>query len=230
MPNIDQKMIRIGVIGKTHGISGEVRFYPDVLGSDTITKVKKLRLKSDAVSKTFVIENTRICEDYYIIKLKEIDDLTAAEKLVKAVCTIQRADLGELTDGNYACDLVGFKLCAIEDNKFLGIVKNFWNNGSHDVLVFESPKGLECMMPYVDSIVGDIDMEGRTISVVGDIVEELIEINEDVDQAFQDDGLDAEDNDPSLLQFSRHSNSEAGNLDAYKHKKKPRFLNRKNQD
>ena len=91
-------------------------------------------------------------------------DRTAAEKLKGLLIAVPRSSLPEREEDEYYwVDLIG--LSVINDvGENLGVVSELLETGANDVLVVKG-KGPDILIPFLDSVIGDVDMDARTIRV-----------------------------------------------------------------
>ena len=89
----------------------------------------------------------------------------AAEALRGATILARSGDLEELPPGEfYAYELVG---CAVEDEsgRSVGVVKSVWDAGGRNLLVIEDTRGGEQLVPAVEPLLREVDLEARRIVV-----------------------------------------------------------------
>ncbi len=91
-------------------------------------------------------------------------DRHAAEKLKGLLIGVPRSSLPEQEEDEYYwTDLIG--LAVISDaGENLGIVSELLETGANDVLVVKG-KGPDILIPFLESVIGDVDMDARTIRV-----------------------------------------------------------------
>lgn len=151
--------ITIGQIINTHGIKGELKVYPL---TDDIKRFKKLKyILLDGEEKKVLW--CKLQRDKVILKLEGIDTMDAAEKLKTKYLQVNREDAIKLPEGRYfVVDIVGCKVIDTKDEE-VGVVKEVIFTGSNDVYWVKGKKDI--MVPVIDSIVKEIDVENSRIII-----------------------------------------------------------------
>jgi len=156
---------KIGEIVNTHGIGGEVRVYPTTDDPSRFKLLDKITLKN-ALSETEArIERVRFHKQIVILKLKGVDDRTAAGKLKNFSIYIPdelALPLGE--NEYYARDLYGMSV-VLEGGQRLGELSDILFTGANDVYVIKPLNGKEILIPAIENCVLDVDIGRRTMTV-----------------------------------------------------------------
>ena len=107
-----------------------------------------------------------------LIKFKGIETVEDAEKLRNSYVEIDRADAIPLEEGQYfIADLLGLDVYQDTGEK-LGILDDIYNTGSSDIYVVKNELGKQFLLPYIDDVIKQIDIEEGKITV--HIIEGLI--------------------------------------------------------
>ena len=156
-----EEVYKIGRIGKTHGVRGEVSFLFDDDVFDR-TDADYLVLAVDGILVPFFIEEYRFrSETTAIVKLEDVDtqerarDLTGCD--VFFPLSMVPADDEELS----MAALVGFDLIEAATGNSVGHIAAI-NDQTANIL-FELDNGR--LVPAADELVTDIDMKARRISM-----------------------------------------------------------------
>jgi 16S rRNA processing protein RimM len=166
----DPETVVVGVVGRPHGLRGELLLRPYNTRGSALGRARTLILDRDGARRRFAVESQRPARDTVIVKLAGVDDRDAAAALTLSLVRLPRAELPPLGPGEfYVEDVTG---CAVtgEDGAPLGVaIGTFWN-GAHDVMtVVDEPgpdgKPIERMIPLVPDFVLAVDVPGRTIQV-----------------------------------------------------------------
>ena len=100
-----------------------------------------------------------------LIKIKGIETIEDAEKLRNFYLEVDRDDEPELEEGKYyIVDLIGLDVYT-DENVFLGIVEDIFNTGSNDIYVVKNENGKEILLPGIDDVIKNIDLENKKITV-----------------------------------------------------------------
>ena len=153
--------LEIGKIVNTHGLRGDVKVMPWCDEPEIFHELAYVLIDGNE----FDIEKSRIQKNMVILKLKGIDDINDAETYRNKTLTIPREELGELPDGTYyICDLLG---CSVEtvDGRVLGEICDIIKTGSNDVYVIENDDKKQVLIPVIDEVVKQVDLENKHITV-----------------------------------------------------------------
>jgi 16S rRNA processing protein RimM len=162
----DPETVLVGILGRPHGVRGEITLRLYNAGSDAVDDAASLILERDGVRASRAVEGVRPAAQGLIVKLEGIDDRDAAAALTNSVVRLPRAALPPPGPGEfYVEDVIG---CAVVEagGAALGeAVGTFWN-GAHDVMtVVERATGRERLIPLVPDFVLAVDVPGRRIEV-----------------------------------------------------------------
>ena len=164
-----EDVYKIGRLGKTHGVKGEVTFQYD---DDIFDRVEAeyLVLDIDGILVPFFIEEYRFRSDTVcLVKFCDIDTQQRAAELTGCNVYFPRA-LAEEDDAPTLASLVGFSLLSADDAKAVGIIADI--DDTTDNLLFELEDGK--LIPANDDLITDIDTTNRTITM--NIPEGLLDI------------------------------------------------------
>ena len=151
----------MGVIGRPHGVRGEVYFRPHNPQSRAFDEIRQLSIVRDGQSRLYDVVSMRPVADAYIAHFAGVDGRDAAAALTLGEVRVARAQLPPLAPGEYYVeDVVG---CAVEgeDGTPLGVVRGIMWNGAHDVATVEGPDGHERLIPLVPDFVVNVDAPAR---------------------------------------------------------------------
>ena len=165
MAGYDPETLSVGVLGRPHGIRGEIYFRPHNPQSRAFDEIRRLSVVQDGKSRVYEVTSMRPVADAYIAHLEGVDDREAAAALTLAEVRVARASLPPLEAGEfYVEDVVG---CAVEseDGRPLGVVRGTLWNGAHDVATVEDADGGERLIPLVADFVLSVDAPARKMRV-----------------------------------------------------------------
>jgi 16S rRNA processing protein RimM len=162
----DQDWVPLAVVGRPHGVRGEVRAHP-------FNRDSALLLDLDEVLVRFVdgerkgeehevsIDVARQGNDAILVKLHAVDDRDAAEGVKGAHLCARRGDFPPLEPGEfYATDIVDADV--ILDGAAIGKVKELSSYPSVDILLVTTDRG-RFEVPLVDAYVETVDAEASRI-------------------------------------------------------------------
>ena len=158
--------VRVARIGAAHGVRGEVKFWPFTEDPEAALDYGPLETADGA--RQFEIESLRPQKDFFVARIKGIDDRNAAEALRNVELFVPRDRLPPIEDEDtwYYADLVG--LAAVTpDGDALGTVLAIHNFGAGDVIeIALAGSSKTLMLPFIEAAVPDVDLAARRITVV----------------------------------------------------------------
>ncbi|MFD9375142.1 ribosome maturation factor RimM [Streptomyces sp. NPDC059999] len=147
-------------IGRAHGIKGEVTV-------EVRTDEPELRLGPGAVLQTepasagpLTIETGRVHSGRLLLRFAGVKDRTGAEALRNTllIADVDPAELPEEPDEYYDHQLMDLDV-VLEDGTEIGRITEITHLLSQDLFIVERPDGTEVMIPFVEEIVAEIDLE-----------------------------------------------------------------------
>ena len=167
-----KEKLEVGQIVNTFGIKGFVKVYPYVDDISRFDNLKKVYIKSKKIDKELPIEEVIYHKNMVLIKFKGIETVEEAEKLKNAYVEIDRADAIPLEEGQYfIADLLGLDVY-LDTGEKLGVLEDIYNTGSSDIYVVKNELGKQFLLPYIDDVIKQIDIDEGKITV--HIIEGLI--------------------------------------------------------
>ncbi len=154
--------IRVGVVGRAHGIHGAIRVFLDEPGSDSLLRVKEVFLGESEVP--YRLLNVTRCGRFMALELEGITDRDHAFERTGEVVRISRQSLRPLKHAYYACDLAGLSLCD-ETGRNWGVVEEVVAGSAHDLLKYRREGGGSGLVPFVSAHVGEVNLEQKVIKV-----------------------------------------------------------------
>ena len=160
-----KEKLEVGQIVNTFGIKGFVKVYPYVDDISRFDDLKNVYIKSKKQETKLEIEEVKYQKNMVLIKFKGIETVEQAESLRNAYLEIERSDAIPLDEGQYfIADLLGLPVFVDTGDK-LGILDDIFNNGSTDIYVVKNELGKQFLLPYIDDVIKDIDLENGKIIV-----------------------------------------------------------------
>jgi 16S rRNA processing protein RimM len=147
-------------IGRAHGIKGEVTV-------EVRTDEPELRLGPGAVLQTepasagpLTVETGRVHSGRLLLRFEGVKDRTAAEALRNTllIADVDPSELPEEPDEFYDHQLIDLDV-VLEDGTAVGRITEISHLPSQDLFIVEREDGSEVMIPFVEEIVAEIDLE-----------------------------------------------------------------------
>ena len=146
--------IPVGRVTRTHGLKGELKFFPADQDDLVVQNDQQIRLGET----TFKIKSVRGAKSPFIVKFEGVDSIEAAQSLLGQEVLVAKEDFESLLEGEYyRFEIEGLK--AFDDTgKYYGVIEEIIATGSNDVYVVRGD-GKEWLVPMIDSVVQNIDLE-----------------------------------------------------------------------
>ncbi|UUN29404.1 ribosome maturation factor RimM [Streptomyces sp. FIT100] len=150
----------VGRVGRAHGIKGEVTV-------EVRTDEPELRLAPGAVLATdpasagpLTIETGRVHSGRLLLRFEGVRDRNAAEALRNTllIADVDPDERPDESDEYYDHQLIDLDV-VLADGTQIGRITEISHLPSQDLLIVERPDGGEVMIPFVEKIVTDIDLE-----------------------------------------------------------------------
>lgn len=160
----------IGNIVGYHGIKGEIKLYPLFDDVADLEDVEEIFINE----KKYILENYHMHKTNLLIKLKDVDDRTAAEKikgLVEAEINI------ELEDNEFFIeDLMGLKVYD-QESRYVGLVIDFSDKAACHIIIeldksYDSKRDL--IMPFVEEYIMEVDCESGSMKI--NLTDDLLDL------------------------------------------------------
>ena len=151
--------VPVARIAGLFGIAGELKCDPTSAGRPILSQGVQLRCVRDGESTMVRLASVRPHQGRLLIRIAGVEDAQAAESYVAAMLFAARSAIS-LREGEYLDeDLVG---CSVRDTggRQCGVVERVEHYPSSDMLIVGGR-----MLPMVRSIVVDIDLQHRCVTI-----------------------------------------------------------------
>ena len=160
LPNLE-----IGQIVNTFGIKGIVKAKPFTDDIKRFDNLKTVYIEKNNTKKEYEIEEVKYHKDMVLIKFKGVDTVEQAELLRNAYLTISRDSVEKLEEGRYyIVDMLGLEVYT-DEQVLLGTLDDIFNTGSNDIYVVKDKQGKQILLPAIQDVIKQIDMENRKMIV-----------------------------------------------------------------
>ncbi len=155
--------LTLGKLRRAHGTKGEIplEIYSDLLELLSPEQVVYVGETHQA----YTIQETRWKNELLLIKFKGLSDRDIVSKLTNAFVYVRTDQLPSLADDEfYLYQLIGLAVYE-EDGPYLGRLTEILRTGANDVYLVESDAGEEILIPAIEDVILEIDLERGTILV-----------------------------------------------------------------
>ena len=177
----DPVTLPVGVLGRPHGLRGEITLRPHNVAGGDLGLVTELILERaggaagvrQPVQEVRRLESIRPGAGGWLVKFAGVDTRTDAEPLTNVPVRVRRTALPPLDPGEYfVADTIGCDVFA-EEGRRLGVVADTVWNGAHDVLLVKGEGEGELMIPAIGEFVRTVDVTARKVIVAWQGEEEI---------------------------------------------------------
>lgn len=152
--------IEIGKIVNTHGLRGHVKVEPWCDGIETFEYLKRVYVNNVE----YGIENVKQQKNLFLLKLKDLDIVEDAQKLKNKVIYANEDEMLPLPEGVfYIKDIIGLEV--YDGDRFIGEIVDWIETGANNVYVIKRPNGKDVLIPAIDSVINEVDIENKKMSV-----------------------------------------------------------------
>ena len=159
-----QEIITMATFGRPHGIKGYNNLNYHTQEIDSLFGFKNFFIqKNDNPWQQVEVEDLKLIGKKLIIKLHSASDPEQAKTYTHFKLGVLKSELPELSaNEQYHFELMGLKVINSQGD-FLGYITDIWSNGAHDV--FEVKGDISRILPYINQVVLNIDLEQKTMLV-----------------------------------------------------------------
>lgn len=171
---MEHAAVTVGVVGKPHGLRGEVTVRADPDLADEFPPGRVYLLAGGDTSLT--VASSRMHGNRWLVRFEGIDDREAAEALRGFALALPRAEITLSPDQFWVEELVGRPVVDRADRP-LGTVTDVTDGQAHDYLVVTGGQGAEALVPVVADLV-DITEEAVVVDAIPGLLDEPDEESE----------------------------------------------------
>lgn len=158
--------LNVGKIANTHGLKGELKLLATTDFPEERFKVgETLYLDVDGKKLPLEVTTYRPHKQFHLVTFKGLDHINLVEKY-KGLSLFVHADaIHELPEHEfYYHEIIGCE--AVVDGDVIGVVDDiFETNGANDVWVIKRPGKTDVLIPYIESVVSEIDVDAKRVII-----------------------------------------------------------------
>ncbi|QDP40154.1 ribosome maturation factor RimM [Radiobacillus deserti] len=161
------QFFNVGKIVNTHGIRGEVKVVRITDFEERFEKGQTLYWVSpeggEPVSLT--IDGHRIHKQFDLLHFESYDSINDVERFKNGLLKVDESQLTQLEEGEYYYhQIIGCEV-ETEEGEYLGKIKEILSPGANDVWVVQRPKQKDLLIPYIEEIVVDINVNEKKVKI-----------------------------------------------------------------
>lgn len=165
MPVANERLVELGVVGRPHGIRGEVRltWYADSLD---LLQGEVLLKAGDLPPRRVEVRSVRTSGNVPLVLFTGVADRSAAETLRGQSVLVPESALPECADDEvYLHELIGFAVRLDATGAPLGVLEHVDFYGEQELWVIGTPGGKEVYLPAVPEFVAEINAAIKEIRI-----------------------------------------------------------------
>ncbi|MBR1681509.1 16S rRNA processing protein RimM [bacterium] len=161
----NKEYISIGKILNFHGVQGEAKVGYTKNQADFLKSLESAFIYFENEYKLFKIKSVRFNNKYALIKFDGINSINDILVYKGCILYVLQDDFeNSLEDGEYLVDdLVGMDVYS--NGKKIGVVVGVSSNGANDLLSVRGISKKISLVPFVDAIVPEVDMENKKVII-----------------------------------------------------------------
>ena len=152
-----QKLLDAGEIVSAHGVRGELKLLPWTDSPEFLLDFGRLSIDG----RWYEVQRSRVQKTCLLVKLRDVDSVEDAARLVKKIAKIDRDDAPLPEGSHYVADLIGLKV--LSEGESIGRITDVLSMPGNDVYVVRGRHSY--MIPVVRAYVDEPDFEAGTVNV-----------------------------------------------------------------
>ncbi|MFV0558983.1 MAG: ribosome maturation factor RimM [Enterococcus sp.] len=159
--------LNVGKIVNTHGIRGEVRVISQTdFPEQRYQKGAQLILfREGKAPLTLIVSGHRKHKNFDLVTFEGYPNINDVQAFRDGILKVSKEDLADLyEDEYYYHEIIGLEVLK-EDETVLGKVKEILSPGANDVWVVQRKGKKDALIPYIASVVKEIDLENGIVHV-----------------------------------------------------------------
>lgn len=165
---MSEKWFNVGKIVNTHGIRGEVRVISKTdFADERYQPGNTLYIFKEGSQEPIkvVVESHRVHKNFDLLTFEGMHSIQDVEQFKGSLLKVDENQLSELDEGEYYFhEIIGCKVYT-DDGEEIGTIREILATGANDVWVVKRKAGKDLLIPYIDEIVKDIDIDEKKIII-----------------------------------------------------------------
>ncbi|HJA74135.1 ribosome maturation factor RimM [Limosilactobacillus pontis] len=156
----------VGKIVNTHGIRGDVRVMPTTdFVAERFAKGQDLYLQQAGEPLKLIVESARQHKGFILVKFVGYDNINDVQAFRDHELMVSGKDQQPLEDGQYYYhQIIGLSVKTV-DGEELGTIKEILSPGANDVWVVQRDGKKDLLLPVIDDVVKDVDLDAGEVTV-----------------------------------------------------------------
>lgn len=164
----EQQFLTVGKIVNTHGIRGDLKvlLHTDFADIRFAPKSDLNLFHPDSGEKIKVtVAASRPLKGMYVVRFEGFDNINLVEKFKGYEIKVTKDDTIPLEEGEYYYhQIIGCRVVS-EDGADLGVIEEILRPGANDVWTVKMPNGKPLLLPVINDVVLDVNVEQKIVKV-----------------------------------------------------------------
>lgn len=171
---MQQNLIVIGQCGRPYGVKGWFHVQSFTADAKNILNYPNWTLLTpQGKQKPVKLQGIRGHGNHFIAKIQGIDSPEEAKSVGLFSIAIAPEELPKLNENQYYwVELIGLR-AILPNGQGLGTVSQLFETGANDVIVIQTASGKELLVPYIDEVVLEVNLNDGTMILDWDPAERL---------------------------------------------------------
>lgn len=149
----------------THGIKGEVKVKQISDFNERFQKGNSVYLLYKEQEHLLTIASSRRHKQMLILKFEGFDSINQVEPWKGSSLYITENQLTALEENEYYYhEIIGCEVCTVNGDK-IGMIHSILAPGANDVWEVKTEDGREVLIPYIEQVVKEIDIENKKVMI-----------------------------------------------------------------
>lgn len=155
----------VGKIANTHGLKGELKLLAATdFPAERFKKGETLYLDIDGKKVPFEVTTYRPHKQFHLVTFKGFENINLIEKYKGLKLYVHAEHVHDLSENEYYYhEIIGCE--AIVDGESIGVIDDIFETGANDVWVIKRPGKSDALIPYIESVVKEIDVEAKRVVI-----------------------------------------------------------------
>lgn len=153
----------VGKIANTHGLKGELRVLAATdFPQERFKKGSVLYLDVDGKKMELEVSTYRPHKQFHLVTFKGLENINLVEKYKGLKLYVHAEHVHDLSENEYYYhEIIGCE--AIVDGEAIGVIDDIFETGANDVWVIKRPGKPDALIPYIESVVTEIDVVAKRV-------------------------------------------------------------------
>lgn len=158
-------LLEVGKIINTHGLRGEVKITVWMDYPEDFEELDYVYVRRHNNEVKLTVSGIKYQKNNLIVKFDEIKDIDEAQTYKNSVLYAERGMIPITEDAHFIADLIGLDVINCETGEKIGTLADVFNTGSKDIYDVKRDGKRNLLLPVIDDVVREIDIENGRILV-----------------------------------------------------------------